>query len=73
MYNYKIDIIIQIIKIYNSGYIKERGDENSCLEKYKLAIIEDKAEIMWIDRNISNISFSQRKILSVYENIRFGF
>ena len=52
MYDYKIDIIIQIIKIYNSGYIKERGDENSCLEKYKLAIIEDRAEIMWIDRNI---------------------
>ena len=73
MYDYRTDIIMQIIKIYNSSYMKERGDEDSCSEKYKLAVSKDRAEVVWIDRDVSNTFFSQIKILSVYKNIRFGF
>ena len=53
--------------------MKERGDEDSCSEKYKLAVSKDRAEVVWIDRDVSNTFFSQIKILSVYKNIRFGF
>jgi len=54
-----MDIIMQTAKIYNNGYIKRRRNESGCLERcYELAVSEDRAEVVWVDRNVINTSFS---------------
>ena len=53
MYNYKIDIVIQAVKIYNGSYTKRRENKGDCLKKYyKLTVSEDRIKIEWIDTGL---------------------
>ena len=63
---------MQAVKIYNSDYTKGRRDQDSCLEKwYKLTVSKDKIGVIQVDRDISNTSFSQIKVLFM-GNVRYG-
>ena len=47
IFNYKTDVIIQAVKIYNSDYTKGRRDQDSCLEKcYKLTVSKDRIGVI---------------------------